>query len=67
MAKTIAERIEEQIAYLRAERKRINDQAFADTLVVDNKIAVLKDARKAMTPDVEAAYAALKAAGFVKE
>ena len=67
MAQTIVQRLDTQIDELKAERKRINDQAAADVLAVDAKIDVLKEAKKAITPVVEAAYVALKAAGFIKE
>lgn len=64
---TIIQRIDQSIAALRAEKDRIQAQAATDIAAVNAKLDVLRSAKVAITPDVEAAYTALLAAGFIKE
>lgn len=64
---SIIERLDAQIAALVSERQRIKTQADADVATVAARIQILRDAKAAITPAVETAYTALKAAGFIKE
>lgn len=63
----LIDRIDAQLTGLRAERARIVQQAKDNMADVDMKIAALVQARQTITPDVETAYATLRALGFTKD
>ena len=64
---TLAARIAVQIDALQAEKARIQEQAKLNLAEVDAKLATLRNAKQAMTPQVEQAYLALVASGLLRE
>jgi hypothetical protein len=64
---TLIERLDAQIDALLVERQRIRDQTVRDLAVVDEKVAALRDAKAAITADVETSYNRLRALGIFKE
>lgn len=64
---TLIERLTVQIDALTVEKQRIVSQGQADMAAVNEKLAALRQARSVITPEVEAAYNALKAMGIFKE
>jgi hypothetical protein len=64
---TLTERVDLSIAALKAEKDRIRVSADTDMAAVEAKLAVLRSAKQALTPALEAAYSALVLAGLVKE
>lgn len=64
---TLVERLDVQIAAQVAEKQRLVAQAQADAAAVDVKLAALRAAKRAMTAEIEAAYAQLTTMGLFKE
>jgi hypothetical protein len=64
---TLTDKIDAQVAALRAEQKRIVDQAAENLAVVNDKLTQLEKARAVVTPAVEAAYGALRALKLIQE
>ena len=63
----LLDRLQRELAELGAERDRIEAQAVRDLAQVDTKMAVLGDAAKVITTEVEASYAALLRLGLIAE
>lgn len=64
---TLTERIDAQLAALKAERDRIQAQVATDLASVDTKIATLKGAKRLLSPELEQAYTALLALNLIRE
>lgn len=64
---TLIERLDAQIASLVADKARIDAQYVADLDALAVKLTQLRRARTVITPDVEQAYAALRALKLIQE
>jgi hypothetical protein len=64
---TLRDRLAAQVADRQAERQRIDAQYASDIAEVDDKIATLQHARRAISDDVETAYTALIKLGLIQE
>lgn len=64
---TLTERIDAQIAALKAEKDRIQAQVETDVAAVEEKLAALRGAKKLMSVELEQAYTALLALGLIRE
>lgn len=64
---SLRDRLGKQVDELVAEKARIESQAAKNIAEVDAKLAVLAEADKVVTKEVEQAYVALLALGLVRE
>lgn len=63
---TLSERIAWELDALKAEKDRLKVQFDANLADVDAKLAVLREAKRVVTKDVEAAYDALCRAKLIR-